>query len=263
MNNIWHGLLSSICITIPEYIFIIIITLRFMGRKEMLDFFDLKNNVISILKIVIPPALLLDMLNYIIHSSPLLNSILSYITLYTLLICILKQPQRSIINYPYLEIKAFKYLIYSFFVAVGIEFVTMPIIFKLLNKTYGEIKINLYLVIICSLSSRILDVIILFYVFIRKNSRFQFHINEYIFKNKFFSRLILVSIISLAISEIYFMKLILYNNFLTIISSIYEQLLLIISFTFLMPCLIIAMVYSFINYCVMIINSENQTFRND
>jgi len=261
LENIIYCALSCIFITIPEDIFLIILTLRFMGRKEMLDLYNIKENLISILKIVIPSALSLNLLNFIIMTPTSINKIISYTMLYLLLVYILKK--KSFIEYPKLYQKAFLYFILSILVIIAIEIITLPIIFKLVNKTYKEIQVNYYLVIICSLSSRIINLIILFTIFMKKNSKFQISIGNYIFNNKFFTRLLIGVTAGLVVSEAYFVKLILWNNFLNIIPTIYEQLLLVISFTFLVPSLIISIVYSCINYCVMIINSEKQTFRND
>lgn len=260
MIQIYQGLLTCVCITIPEFMFMIIITLRLMGRKEMLDLYNFKENLISILKIVIPPALILNFMSFIINIS-IINRLTPYIILYLLLIYILKK--ESLLEYPKLYQKAFIFLIISILIAIAIEIITLPIIFKLINKTYLEIKQNYYLVIICSLSSRIVDIVILFCIYLKKNSKFQINIIDYIFNNKFYTRVIIIIIIGLVISEAYFIKLILWNNFLGIIPSIDEQLFSVIGFTFLVPGFIISIIYSFINYCVMIVNSEKQSVRND
>ena len=260
-NNIIHAFFSSMCVTIPEYVFLVIITLKLMGRNDFLDFYDIKNNLISILTIAIPPALVLDILNYVIKSPSSLNKIISVILTYYLLTYILKK--RSIIEYPKLYQKAFQYFIYSLLLAIAIEIITLPIVFKLIDKTFKEIQQNFYLLILCSMSSRIIDLLILYFIFLKRNSKFQLNMGDYILKNKFFNRLLSVLMVSLVITEAYFIKLILYNELLSIIPSIYEQLFLVIGFTFLIPSLIISIVYSCINYCVMIINSEKQIVRND
>lgn len=259
MNNISQALLSCTFIAIPEYIFMVIITLRLIGRKDKLDFYNLKGNTISILKIVIPPAIVINILN-IIFQSPF-NSLIALIILYLLLIYTLKND--SLVIYPKLFIKTFLFFILSILISISIEMVSFPIIFKLVNKTYLEIKMDFLLVILCSLSSRIIDIIILVFVLINKNNKFQINISEYIFKNKFFMRLITSLGLALILFEGYIMKLILLNNLLGIVDSIYEQLLIVIGSTFLIPSILILVVYTCTNYCVTIINSEKQSNLND
>jgi hypothetical protein len=261
MTNALHGFLSCVFITIPEQMFFIIIALRIMGRKEMLDLYNAKENLISILKIVIPPAVSLNILDYIIKTPSQINKSIILIMLYLLFIYILKN--RSYIHYPKLYLKAFACFSISIMISVAIEIVTIPIVFKLAGKTYEEIKLNFYLILICSLSSRIIDIVILVYIFINKNNKFQINISDYIFNNRFFMRLTVSSIVGLTIFEAYVIKLVMYNNLLNIVKSIYEQLILVTFFTFLIPSLIIAMVYLCINYCIIIINSEKQSIRND
>lgn len=265
MVNIVHALLSSICITIPEFIFMIIITTRIMKRKEMLDLYDWKNNLISILEITMPPALLYDTLSYIIKSSELINKILSFFILYILLIYVLKQRDKERgLFYPYLKTKAFFYLFVSLFLAIAIEEITLPIILKLVNRTVTEIKLDFYLVLLCSLTPRVLDIVIIAYIFIKRNSKFKINMIDYILKNKFSVRMIILVILGLIIFEGYFMKSLIYNNLLGIYSTIYEQLFIVIGVAFLIPGLIMIIIYSSINYLVIIINSgEKRNFRND
>jgi hypothetical protein len=257
MTNIIHSLLSCVCITIPEHIFMVVITLRLMGRKDMLDFYNIKENLKSILKIVIPPAIITNILNYIIKTPTSINTLISLTILYLLLIYILKK--RSIINYPKLYKKTFAYFALSVLISIIIETIAYPIILRLVGKTYDEIKLNFYLILICSLSSRIIDIMILTYIFVNKNNKFQINISDHIFNNKFFIRLFTSLIIGLVIFEIYFIKLLIHNNLLKIVETIYEQFFIVVGCAFIIPGSIIAIVYSCINYCI-IIKSEKQTY---
>ena len=261
MVNIINALITSICITIPEDIFMVVLTLRFMGRKEMLDFYNMKENIISILKISIPPALTINILNFIIKTPSSTNRLISYVILYSLLVYILKQ--RAFIDYPKLYQKTFAYFILTMLTAVAVDTITYPIILKLVNKTYQNIISDIYLVILCSLPSRIVDIMILTYIFIKKNSKFQINIIDYISKNRFFMKLTMCLAVGLILFEAYVIKLIIWNDLLNIVNTIYEQMFIVIGSTFLIPALIISIVYLCINYCVMIINSEKQTFRNE
>jgi len=261
MTNIFQGFLSGICITIPENLFMVIITIRILGRKDLLDLYNIKENLKIFLKIVFPSSLLINFLDFIIKTPDSFNKTVAFITLYLSLIYILKK--YSTIEYPKLYKKTLAFFVLSILIAISIEMVTMPIILKLTNRTFEEIKINLYLVLLCSLSSRIIDILIIGYIFIRKNNKFQMNVGDYIFKNTFFMRMIIGIVLGLIVFEIYIVKLILHNNLLNIINTIYEQLFVVIGSTFFIPSLIISIVYSCINYCITIINSEKQTIRND
>lgn len=250
MTDIIHSLLSSVCITIPEYIFIIIITLKLMKRNDMLDLYNLQSNIKSILLIVLPPSILLDISNYIIKFPSSINKLISLIITYILLIYILKK--RSYIKYSYLKLKTFIFFILSLLISIAIEIIALPVIFNLINKTYEEIKMNFSLVIICSLSSRIIDLVILIFIFVKKNSKFQISISEYIFKNTFFRKMSISLGIGLIIYEAYVIKLILLNNLLNIVNTIYEQMFVVIGATFIIPSFLISLAYIYINYCIMI-----------
>jgi len=253
-----NALLSNICISIPEFTFLVFITLKLMRRKEMLDLYDIKSNLISVMKVVIPSTFLLDFFNYIIKISPMISKVICYTSIYILLVFILGTKKHSYIEYPKLKQKTFTYLLIGIIICFAIESLTYPIILKLVEKTFNEIKLNMSLVIICSIPSRIINLIILGYLFLKKNNKFQINLGYYIFNNKFFLRLTEGLIVGLVIFELYFIKLLTINNLLNIINSIYEQLFIVISFTFLIPGLIISIVYLCINYCIIIINSDNQ-----
>lgn len=261
MSSVIFSLVNSFLITIPELVFVTIITLRLMKRMDMLDLYSFKSNLISILLIASPPAILYDLLNYIVKSSQSINRILSLIILYLLLIYISKK--REQVDYPKLKQKAFIYLMVSLFIPIAIEVISLPIIFKLLNSTYELIKSDYYLVFICSLSSRIIQFVILVFIFSRRNNKYQTNILDNLFKNKFFFKLTITMLLGLIIFEAYFMKSVLYNNLLDVYDTIYEQLFVVIGITFLIPGVVILVIYSCMNYCVMINNSEKQTFRND
>lgn len=264
MTNIIHTLLSSVLITIPEFMFMIIVTFKFMKRTDMLDLYDLKNNLISLSVITIPPALLYDILNYILKSSSLFNRIIVFTFLYIILVYMLKQKDRKReLTYQFLKSKSVGYLIVSLFLALAIEAISFPVILHLVNKTIEEIKADFYLILICSSAPRIIDIIIIISIFIKKNNKFQISIVDYIFKNKLFIKIITALIVGLIIFEWYFIKILVYNNFLNIFDTIYEQLFVVIGVTFLIPGLIATIIYILINYCIMIINSEKQNFRND
>lgn len=259
MSSITFSLVNSFLITIPELVFITIITLRLMKRMDMLDFYNFKDNLISILLIASPPAIIYDLMENILKTPQTINRIISLLVLYILLIYILKK--REYIEYPKLKQKAFIYLIISLFLPIAIEIISLPIIFKLLNLTYEFIKSDFYLVFLCSLSSRIIQFLILVFIFTKRNNEYQTNILDYLFKNKFFFRLTVSVLLGLIIFETFFMKSVLYNNLLNNYNSIYEQLFIVIGVTFLMPVAMILIIYSCLYYCVLLNNSEKTDFQ--
>lgn len=263
INNLYQGFLSCVFITIPEYMFIIIVTLRLMKRKELLDKYNIRNNLIAILKIVVPPAILLNILEYMIHTNSGFNKIFSFIILNVFLIILLSAKKHSYIEYPKLKRKAFEYFTKTVLLAIAIETVTYPIILNLINRSYEEIKLNLYLVILCSLAPRIIDIMILGYIFIKKNSKLQINMGDYIFHNKFFFRMTTFATVFLVILEASFVKLIIYDNLLSIAKNVYGQMAMVITISFLVPAVLVSIIYSSINYCAITLNSEKQNIRND
>jgi hypothetical protein len=254
MENLISCVLSCLFISIPETIFMVILLIRFSGRKELLDPYRFKDNFKWYVILIIPPSILMDILNYGLKIRPKsISTIICLLLLYVLSIYVFKKTDYEQKNL--LFIKILLLFIPLFISLIVIDLLTAPVWFYLLGLTYNEISSNIYLVLLCSISSRIIEFLIIVYILIHKNSKFQINVLQYVYKNNYFKRISLLTLIGLLVFEMYVLKLISVNNLLNIFDTLTEQIVFIICFTYLAPSFILFTIYLMINYSANVINS--------
>lgn len=257
MSDLIKGLLSCILISIPETTFMTLLLIKFCGRKELLDIYRFRENIKWYILLIVPPSILMDIMNYGLKIRPRgISVIVCLLVLYFLIIYVFKKTTYEEIKY--LKFKVFIRLIPLYLVLIILDLGNAIIWFKLLKLTYLEISKNFYLVLICSFSSRIIEFMIMTFILVNRNSKFQMNIIYHFYKNKFFKTYLTVLLILLLGFELYIVKLILYNNLLYILSTLIEQIFFVICFTYLIPSLVLTGTYILIKYCVNVIYSEKQ-----
>lgn len=257
MNDLIRGALSSLFISIPETTFMVLLLIRFSGRKELLDVYRFKENIKWYIILIVPPSILIDVLNYGFKIKPRgITVIVCLLLLYVLTIYVFKKTEYETVENLYF--KVFIRIIPIYFILIILDLSNAFVWFKLLNLTYVEISKDIYLVLLCSLSSRIIEIMILIFILLNRNSKFQINILNSIYKNAFFKKFIAIIMSSLLIFEIYVVKLILFNNLLNIITSLLEQIFFIIFITYFIPALTLTSIYILIKYCITVIYDGKQ-----
>jgi len=256
MNNSINGLLSCILITIPETTFMVLLLIKLCGRRKLLDIYRFKENIKWYMILIIPPSILMDLLNYSFKITPRgINTIVCLIFLYILTLYTFKKTDMEEVSH--MELKVFLRIIPLYLILIMLDVGSAVIWFKYLNLTYIEISKNIYLVLLCSLPSRVIETVILIFILINKNSKLQMNLLNYVYRNNFFKRFSTISITLLLMFEIYVMKLIILDNLLQNL-PLDQQIIFVIVFIYLTPSLIVTGFYLLIKCCVNIINDEKR-----
>jgi len=258
MNDLVNGLLSCVFITIPETMFMVLLLIRICGRKDLLDVYRIKENIKSYIILIIPVSILMDVMNYGLKIKPRGVSVLTcLLVLYILTVYIFRKTE--IEETKYLQFKVFMSLIPIYFILIMIDISNAFVWFNFLHLTFATISKNIYLVLLCSLSTRVIEFMILIFILVSKNGKFHVNIFNYIYNNSFFKKYVSTTMVLLLIFEIYIVKLILYNDILNTLTTLTEQILFVVCFTYLIPFFILTGVYIIIKFCIALIYDEKQS----
>lgn len=255
MKDLVNIIICFFFMAIPEFIFMSILLIKFMGRKELLDTYRLRENIKWYMVLVIPPSLLMSILLYGFKLQQNIASLISLLFLYLLSIYVFEKTKTEEVSY--IIVKIFIRFIPLYLSLIAIDLLTAPILFFILHLNYEEISKNISLVFICSIPSKIIELVIITFIITYKQRKYQINLLEYIYKNIFFKRFVVVTLILLLIFEI--SVLILFDNLLNSIHSLIGQMILVICTTYLIPSIVITGLYLIINYCVSLLNSGKQT----
>lgn len=244
-------------LAVPDFIFMAMLLIKFMGKGELLDVYRLKENIKWYIILIIPPSLLVSVLIYGFKFQRNISSIISLILLYFISIYVFEKTKVEEVKH--LRIKILIRFIPLYISLIAIDLLTTPFLLYFLHLTIQKIYSTVYLTIIYSLAAKIIEFLIMTFILTYKQRKFQINLIEYIYKNTFFRRFVTTAMILLLIFEICVLKLILYNNFLNILKSLTGQIILVISCTYLIPSLVIIGLYLIINHCISLLNSVKQT----
>jgi len=257
MENLINAIICFFFLAVPEFIFLAILLIKFMGRKELLDFYRLKESIKWYMILTIPPSVIMSILLYGFKFQQNIASLISLTILYLLSMYVFEKTKTEEVNY--LKVKILIRFIPLYLSLIAIDLLTAPIWFFIFHLSYQEISKNIYLVLICSLPSKIIEFVIITLILTYKQRKFQSNLLEYVYVNIFLKRFITFTMILLLIFEICVLKLILFNNLLNVINSLIGQIILIICTTYLIPSIVIIGLYLIINNYVSILNSVQQT----
>ena len=258
MDNLVKIFINFFLIAIPEVIFMVILLIKFMKKNEFLDIYRFKENIKWYLILIIPPSLIISILLYGFAIQQNVASLINLILLYFLSIYVFEKTKIEEVNY--LKVKLLIRFIPLYLSLMAIDLLTAPVWFYIFNLNYQEISKNIYLVLICSVPSKIIEFVIVIFIITYKQIKIQINILEYICVNIFFKRFVVITMISLLIFEICILKLILFNNLLNIMNTLIGQIVFIICTTYLIPSIVITGLYLIINHCVSLLNSVKQAY---
>lgn len=257
MKDLVNIMINFFFLAIPESFFMVMLLIKFMDRKQLLDTYRMKENIKWYLILVIPPSLIMSILLYGFKIQQNIASLISLTFLYLLSIYVFNKTKTEDIDF--LKAKILIKFIPLYISLMAIDLLTAPIWFYIFHLNYQEISKNIYLVLTCSIPSRIIEFLIIGLILTYKQRKYQTNLLEYVYKNTFFRRFVINTMVLLLIFEISVLKLILFNNLLSIIHSLIGQILLIICTTYLIPSIVIMGLYLIINHCVFLLNSCKQT----
>lgn len=255
MQDLVNIIICFCFLAVPEFIFMSILLIKFMGRKELLDTYRLRENIKWYIILVVPPSLTMSILLYGLKFQQNIASLISLLFLYLLSIYVFEKTKTEEVNY--LIVKILIRFIPLYISLIAVDLLSAPFLFHILKLSYQDISKNIYLVSICSIPSKIIEIVIITFIITYKQRKFQINLLEYIYRNIFFRRFVIITMILLLIFEI--SVLVFFSNFSNNIHSIIGQLILVICTTYLIPSIVIIGLYLMINHCVSLLNSGKQT----
>ena len=257
MKDLTNIITCFFFLAVPDFIFMVMLLIKFMNKRELLDVYRLKENIKWYIILITPPSLLVSVLIYGFKFQRNISSIISLILLYFISIYVFEKTKIEEVKL--LRIKILIRFIPLYISLIAIDLATAPVLFYFLHLDFQKIYNDIHLLLICSLASRIIEFSIITFILTYKQRKFQVNLLEYIYKNTFFRRFVIITMILLMIFEICILKLAIYNNFLNILKSLTGQIVIVIGFIYLIPSIVIIGLYLIINHCVSLLNSVKQT----
>jgi len=245
MQSTINVLLNTVLVSIPEEMFLTIMTLIILKRFDMLDIRMWRQNLKSIMIPVLIVATLMNALTCIPAIPSSIGSIFVLIIFYLLLVYIIKKNSYDFVNKDYWKILLS--LSCSFFILGLLESITIPLILFLLHKPLSFINDSSLWNFLASLPSRILEFLTITFLIIKHNNVVKIRMFEIITKNNF----LLGSITSFAILSnifaVYSIKLIGFDRILENKVPMLGQVLVSMA-VLVVPAIIIFWALLLINY---------------
>jgi hypothetical protein len=258
MQSIINALFNTIFVSIPEEAFIVIMTLVFLKRFDMLDVRMWKHCLKWIMVATLPVAIMINVFRYIIIIPRPMMSVITFILMIILIVFILIKN-----SYNFTKKIIFKTIIFTIlsFIIVGlIELLYYPLLLSLLHKPLVFFNNNILYNLLLAIPTRILQLCIVVFILIKKNNKIQVNLFDTIVKNKFFTNSFLIIICSIVLVIIYVAKLVNSDNIL-INLKIIDQLIIIMAVTSV-PIILITWFLMFINYLLIKEKQIQQTYEN-
>jgi len=258
MQNVLNALFNLILVSIPEEIFLVVMTLIIIKRFGMLDVRMWRQNLKWIMIPAIPMAMMINLFKYFIII-PMFSTIICLITFYILIVLIVNKADGCSFNKK--DCKEIALAMFASFIIWGVlEGVTWPILAMMLNMPIDNIKNNISQNFLISLPSRVIGFGSILYILNKKNSSIKIKIFDVIIKNRFLYTTILTFCISTILLTVYTIKLISYNNILINLPLI-EQIFICIAILIL-PVVVLIWMLMLINYIIVKEKQIQQTYEN-
>lgn len=258
MNNVMTALLNMILVSIPENIFIVVMTLIFLKRFDLLDFRMWKQNLKWIMIPSISIAIMINMFKYIIVIPRPITSLSCLVIMNILILYIVLRN-----TYEVNKKLIFKISIATFmsFVAVSlIELIYVPMSLSLLHRPISYFNNNIVYNFLLALPGRIMEICLIAFILIRKNNSIKINLFDAIIKNNFYKLNFLFMIILINLIIVYIAKLIMIDNILVNIEII-EQLFITILIVSI-PIILITWFFIFVNYSLTREKRMHQTYES-
>lgn len=259
LHNVMNALLNTILVSVPEEFFLVVMTLIFIKRFDLLDIRMWRQNIKWITIPVLPVAIMINIFRYIIVIPRPMMTIVNLILFYILMVYILRNN-----SYEFGK-KEYRKLLVGFslsFIIWGIlESATVPIILFLMKKPLEFFNQNIMWNLMLSIPSRIFAFILITYLIVKHNNIMKIKVFEVISRNHF----LLTSIVSFAIISniisVYILKLIGTNRILENKMSLIEQMFITMG-VIIFPAIILFWMLLLINYLLVKERQIQQTYKN-
>jgi len=258
MQNTINAILNLILVSMPEELFLTVMTLIFIKRFDMLDVRMWRQNIRWIMIPTVSMALVINILKYYTYVSRPVVSLVSLIVFIILFNYIIFKN-----SFEYNKKSFFKIitgLLLSFVMLSISETIYIPIMLFMTKTSLIFFQHNVIYNFLLSIPSRIFLYSVVGYVLIKKHNTVKVNIFEIIVKNTFLKFTTITLSLSIIFSMLYVIKLIGINN---ILNQLGENEQIFISIIILaIPTILIMWLWSIINYIVVKEKSIRQAYEN-
>lgn len=227
MQNLINATLNTIFVSIPEEFVWVVFTLILLKRWDLLDIYRWKYNLKQIMIPVIPVAIAINLMRYVLHINSLVNFITIEIMMCCLVIYLIKKNNflQEKINYIKIILSV---LLADFIIILMTEIISVLSIVFIFNLNINEINNNVVFNIVLSILPRILQILIITYCIYKQNAGKMINHIEVISKNKILSVSTAVFIFTVVITIVVFARFIYGMQYLSNYILITKLLLLIL-----------------------------------
>jgi len=258
MQGVTNALLNFILVSVPEETVIVILTLIFLKRFDMLDIRMLKYNLKILFIPILPVAIIVNLFRYIIIIPRPIMSLSAISLMSILLVYIIIKNSYTVTRR--VIIKTIIFTVLSFITVGLIETLYYPITLIMLHKEMAFFDNNILYNFLISLPGRILEVCVISYIIVKRNNQIPINLFNTVIRNKFFTNsFIFIMVFSLFVI-IYMAKLIIINNIFNNL-NLFDQLIINI-IVMAIPTLLITWFLIFINYLLTKEKQIQQTYEN-
>lgn len=229
-SDVFNAVMNTVFVSIPECLVWIICILAILKRRDLLDIYRWKQNVKELMIPVLPVAITVNIMRYILHTNSLLMFLITEVMMCLLVIYLIKR--NNFLNEKISYIKIILCVVFVDIIingAVECLYALLLVIFMHLNITL--INNNIYQNIILSLFPRAIQIIIIVFYLYKKNIDSNIKFFELIIKDKILSISLTTFIITLTIAFWIIVRFVLENSVFIKYMMIYQIImnLLIIS----------------------------------
>lgn len=200
IQSVINAILNTIFVSIPESIISVLFILFLLKRNNLLDIYRWKNNLKQIMIVVLPIAISVNLMKYILHINSLTIFITTEIMMILLMIYILKKNNILQEKINYLKVVVYV-LLADFILIVTTEGLLGLIVIQVLGISIETINNNIFLNIILSLIPRTIQILLISLCIYKQNVGQMINYIELILENKVLSISMSIFLITVIISN--------------------------------------------------------------
>lgn len=212
-SDVFNAVMNTIFVSVPESFISVLFVLVLLKRNDLLDIYRWQYNIGQIMHVVLPIAISVNLMRYILHINNLTIFITTEIMLILLMIYVLKKN-----NFLQEKINYLKVIIYvlltDFILIITTEGLLGLIVIQILDMTIEQINNNIFLNIVLSFVPRTIQILLISLCIYKQNIGQMVNHIELILKNKVLSISMIVFFIMVILSNHILHRFIIGMNYL-------------------------------------------------
>ena len=256
-QNIINAILNCLFVSLPEVLIWCVAVLILLKRNNLLDIYDWKYNIKQIMIPVIPVAISINLMRYILQFDNLVNFIVVEVMMCVLVIYMIKRNNFLNDKLNYVKIVMFVLLVDLFIIFLS-EGMYALLVFSIFDLTLEYVNNNILINILLSIVPRTIQVLIIVFYIYKKNVNSKISLIENILKDKVLGLSITVFTLTTVLSTFIIMNFVLKENlFQEYLIAL--KVVLCVSIT-LIPLILIA---SYLTPIIHLINKNEKLYKSN